>query len=150
MKNDAERFYNLWNKQTTEDWTTEEFTFLKKQIRKKNYKVTYGFYNKISSKNKQIALIIDSTPLSRKSGVENNWEYISSRKITDLEIEEYINFHFRSSYKRFLIFYYQNIERLISDDDKLKAITPPDFIKLCQERGYSGNYQTRFDFSYKD
>lgn len=148
MTKDVERFHNLWNKDLNEDWSPEEFLFLKKQIRKKNYKVTYGFYNKKSAKNKQIALIIDLMPhMNRRTGAENNWEYIVSREITDLEIEEFINYYFRSSSQRFWVFYYKNIERLIEDDQVLKAITPNTFIKMCQERGYSGDYQTRIDFN---
>lgn len=85
--------------------------------------------------------------MTRRTGVENNWEYIETRDITDLEIEEYINFYFRPAFKRFLVFYYRDIERLILDDKKLKAVTPPLFVKICQDKGYAGKYQTRLEFN---
>ena len=148
MTENTKRCYELWNKNIEEDFTSEEMILLKKEIKKKNFKVTYGFYNKVSSQKKQIALIVDNNPFSpRRCAAENNWQYIISRKMTDSEIEKYILFYFRSSYKRFLVFYYKDIERLIIDDSKLKAITPPVFIKMCQDKGYAGMYQTKLEFN---
>ena len=148
MNENAKREYDLWNKDINIDFEPEEFSFLKKRIKNKKFTVTYGFYNKVSAQKKQIALIINTDPfMTRRTGVENNWEYIHTRDITDLEIEEYINFHFRPSFKRFLVFYYRDMERLIVDDLKLKAITPPIFIKMCQDKGYAGKYQARLEFN---
>lgn len=148
MTENAKRYYDLWNKDVNIDFEPDEFYFLKKQIKNKKFTVTYGFYNKVSAQKKQIALIINTDPfMTRRTGVENNWEYIHTRDITDLEIEEFINFYFRSSYKRFLVFYYRDIERLIVDDKKLKAITPPEFISKCEDKGYAGKYQTRLEFN---
>ncbi len=138
------KHYNLWNKQ--EDYTEKEFSFLKSYIKKQNYKVNYGFYNKESSKKMQIAVIFDLIPNQmRRTGVENNWEIIESRNITDKEIEEFINLYFRSSFKRFLVFYYKNIDRLIYDDARLEAITPTKFIDECRKKGYSGSYQLKIE-----
>jgi hypothetical protein len=148
MTKNTKHYYDLWNKDINIDFDPDEFAFLKKQIKNKKFTITYGFYNKVSAQKKQIVLIINTDPfMTRRTGVENNWEYITTRDITDLEIEEYINFYFRSSYKRFWVFYYRDIERLIVDDLKLKTITPPVFIKMCQDKGYEGKYQTRLEFN---
>jgi hypothetical protein len=142
---EIEKYYNLWNK--TEDYTDEEFNFLKKQIKNKKFTVTYGFYNKESAMKKQIAVIIDQIPfMNRRTGVENNWEYIETRDITNLEIEEYINFYFRGSYKRFIVHYYNNVDKLIYDDKKLNAVTPDNFIEQCRKKGYTGTFQLKLDY----
>lgn len=137
--------YNLWNK--TEAYTVDEIKFLKSQIKKKNYVVKYGFYNKESAMKKQIAVVFDLMPnLGRRTGVENNWEIISTRKITDKEIEEYIIHYFKNAYKRFLVFYYKNVDRLIYDDKKLGAVTPDNFIDKCRKKGYSGTFQLKLEY----
>ena len=149
MNKNAKREYDLWNKDINIDFEPEEFSFLKQRIKSKKFIVTYGFYNKASSQKKQIALIINTDPfMTRRTGVENNWDYVITRKMTDLEIEEYINFYFRSSYKRFLVFYYRDIERLIVDDKKLGGETPYEFIKQCESKGCKGKYQTRIEFEF--
>lgn len=148
MNENVKREYDLWNKDINLDFEPEEFIFLKKRIKNKKFTVTYGFYNKVSGQKKQIALIVNTDPfMTRRTGVENNWEYIKTRAMTDLEIEEYINFYFRPSFKRFLVFYYRDIERLIIDDNKLKAVTPSVFIKMCEDKGYAGKYQTRLELN---
>lgn len=148
MTENLKKYYDLWQKDINIDFEPDEFNFLKKQIKRKKFTVTYGFYNKESAQKKQIALIINTDPfMTRRTGVENNWEYIHSRDMTDLEIEEYVNFYFRPSFKRFWVFYYRDIERLIIDDQKLKAVTPLIFIKMCQDKGYVGKYQTRIEFN---
>lgn len=142
---ELDKYYSLWNK--TEDYTDEEFNFLKKQIKSKKFTVTYGFYNKESSMKKQIAVIIDQMPfMNRRSGVENYWEYIVTRDMTTLEIEEYINFYFRKSYKRFIVHYYNNVDKLMYDDKKLNAATPNTFIEQCRDKGYSGTFQLKLDY----
>lgn len=138
------KHYELWNK--IEQYSDDEFRFLKKYIKKKNYMIKYGFYNKESSIKKQIAVILDLEPnKNRKTGAENNWEIISSRSMTDKEIEEFIIHYFRNSYKRFLVFYYKNVDKLIYDDDKLNAETPIQFINQCRDRGYSGSFQLKIE-----
>lgn len=139
------KFYSLWNK--VGSYTDEEFKFLKQYIKKLNYKVKYGFYNKDSAINKQIAVILDMEPnKNRKTGAENNWEIISYRTMTDKEIEEFINFYFKKSFKRFLVFYYKNVDRLVYDDHRLNAETPDEFINQCKDRGYTGSFQLKVEF----
>lgn len=143
---DWQKYFDLWNK--ADEYTDEEFKFLKNYIKNKNYKVNYGFYNKESSKKMQIACIFDLNPLqNRRTGVENNWTIICSRSITEKEIEEFINQYFRQSFKRFLVFYYKNVDRLIYDDKKLNAETPEKFIDECRKRGYSGSYQMKLEYN---
>lgn len=141
-----EKYYDLWNK--IDEYTDEEFNFLKNHIKKQKCKVNYGFYNKESSKKKQIAVVFDLIPSQlRRTGVENNWEIVCSREITDREIEEFIDHYFRKSYKRFLVFYYNNIDRLIHDDKRLNANTPIEFIEQCRKKGYSGTFQLKLELS---
>lgn len=145
MKSDFKKYYDLWNK--SEQYTDDEMKFLKAYIKSKNFKVSYGFYNKESSKKQQIAVIFDLIPgQMRKTGVENNWSIFATRKITSKEIEEFINHYFRNSFKRFLVFYYKNIDKLIFDDEKLQATTPDNFINECRKKGYSGTYQLKIEY----
>lgn len=146
MTAEVQKYYDLWNK--ADSYSDDEFKFLKKYIKRQNYKVNYGFYNKVSSKKMQIAVLFDLIPLqNRRTGVENNWEVISTREITDKEIEEVINHYFRNSYKRFLVFYYTNVDRLIHDDKRLEATTPDKFIEQCRKKGYSGTFQLKLDYN---
>jgi hypothetical protein len=141
---DFKAILELWNK--PEEYSTDEISILKKYIKSKNYKVKYGFYNKESSMGKQVAFIIDTIPnMGRRTGSENNWTIISERNMTSKEIEEYIMHYFRSEYKRFLVFYYKNIDKLIYDDQRLEAETPTDFIEQCRIKGYSGSYQLKIE-----
>lgn len=140
----SERAMKLWNQMET--YSDDDFNFLKKYIKKKKYKVKYAFYTPISNTGKQIALIFDLIPNQpRKSGVENKWKIISTREMTEKEIEEYIIFYFRETSQRFWVFYYKNIEKLIYDDQKLKAITPEKFIEECHKKGYSGAFQLKIE-----
>lgn len=139
-----QKAFILWDK--LDDYTDQEFSFLKKYFRNEKIVVKYGFYNKESSKGKQIAVIFDLIPSqNRRTGVENNWEIISERIATDLEIEEYINYYFRKSYKRFLVFYYKSIDKLIYDDSKLGVETPNEFKEICQKRNYTGTFQLKLE-----
>jgi hypothetical protein len=137
----------LWNKPIKEDFDEDEFAFLVRYIKRKKYKVKYGFYTKKSLSGKQVALVYDFIPNQpRKTGSENNWEIIHERDITHKEIEEHITFYYRSSYKRFLVFYYKGIEKLILDDKKLNAETPQKFIDECHKRQYSSSFQFKIEF----
>lgn len=141
--------YALWHKDPNEDFTDAEIIFLRKHLLKKKFNVKYGFYNRESSKGKYIALIFDLAPyIGRKSGAENNWTIISERNMTIKELDEFIIFHYRKSFKRFLVFYYKDLERLLIDDSKLEAKTPYEFIKECENKGYVGKYQTRIEFEF--
>lgn len=140
----SKKYFDLWNKM--EDYTDDEFKFLKKYIKNKNFKVHYGFYRKESSQGKQIALIIDTMANTRRTAVENNWDIIYTREMTVLEIEEYINFFFRQTMKRFWVYYYKTIDKLIEDDKILGAKTPDNFIEMCRKKGYSGPHQIKLRF----
>lgn len=143
---DFKKYYQLWNKY--DDYSSDEIKFLTNYIKSQNIKVSCGFYNKVSSKKMQIAVIFDLIPSQmRRTGVENNWEIVSTRKITDKEIQEFITHYFKNSFKRFLVFYYKNVDRLIHDDKRLDAITPEVFIDQCRKNGYSGNFQLKLDYS---
>lgn len=146
---DFKKAYELWNKNPKEDFSDSELAFLKNHLSKKKYKVKYGFYNRKSSKGKYISVIFDLMPLqNRKTGSENNWDVIAEREMTEGELNEFIIFHYRNSFKRFLVFYYKDLEKLLIDDIKLGAKTPYEFIKQCENKGYKGNYQSKIEFEF--
>lgn len=146
METNGKKAYALWNKPIEEDFTEDEIKFLIKYIKEKKFKVKYGFYTKKSSVGKQIALIYDFIPNQpRKTGSENNWEIVTEREMSFREIKEHITFYYRSTYKRFLVFYYKGIEKLIFDDKRLESETPQSFINECHKRGYSNSFQLKFN-----
>jgi hypothetical protein len=49
-------------------------------------------------------------------------------------------------YKRFLVFYYKNVDKLIFDDMRLNAETPNKFIEQCRKKGYSGTFQLKLEY----
>lgn len=137
---------SLYSKPIDEDFTDDEIRFLKKHFKKNPFTVKYAFYNKSSTAGKYITYLWDLMPHSpRKSPVENYWQIIETRKPNDNEIMEYILFYFRESHKRFVVWYYQKVEKLVHDDQCLKNVTPEKFVEQCIAKGFWGNYQTKLD-----
>jgi hypothetical protein len=137
--------YQLWDNQ--ENLTEEQIQLVFKELKSKKIKVKYCFYQKESTQNKQLAVVYDLIPnQSRRTGVENNWEVISTRLISDSELIDYVKNYFQSSYKRFLVFYYENIDKIIYLDKKFNVNTPESFIDESLKRGYKGNFQIKMTF----
>lgn len=135
-----EIYYYLWDKESP--LKNSEFEWLRRYIKNQNFIVKYGFYNKTSER--PICLIYDLIPKQmRRTGVENNWTILAERKMSNAEIIEFINFYFKISYKRFLVFYYSNINKLIIDDEKLNIKTPTSFIEECEKKGLRKNLQLK-------
>ena len=129
----AKMALRLYDKPLALDFTEEEINFLEGYLTSKNYTVSYGFYKKISLKDKYLVVVIDTMPNNnRKSGAENNWELLKTRPVTAQEIREFIIFNYRTHYKRFLVYYYCDVYKIISEDLKLGAETPKEFIKACE------------------
>lgn len=128
----------LYSKPASYKFSQEEIQFIKTRKPKHKFLVKYALYNKHSFKNKYVCYIIDSNPGShRRSGVENYFNVICTRPLTDIEYEEIIQ-NFGTNHRRFLVFYYQYIEQLIIDDAKYELLLTPDlFIKTCISKGYS-------------
>lgn len=136
--------FELYNKK--ERFTPEEKAFLKSKIKKSDFEVRYGFYRGVSSKGLQIAFIIDSMPrATRRSGVENKWEIICTRELSNIEYDEEIE-NYGCNVHRFKAFYYRDIGYLIAEDMKYNIKTPEKFIHEAVKRGYNGNYQTKIEF----
>lgn len=127
--------FELWKKPKNYQYTKKEEDFLVDYLIKK-IKVKYGIYNGVIANKGRISFIYDSNSnATRKSGLDNYWEIISIREMSKEEALEYITFYFRKQYKRFLVFYYKNIDKLIMEDKKLDAQTPQEFIeKLKKEK----------------
>lgn len=125
-----------------------ELNVIREELKKERsgYVIKYAFYRKHSSKGAYVAFIIDqSANAVRKSGVENNWEVFSKRPISDIEFEEMVE-NYGCNIQRFKVWYYRDIEALIQDDLKYNIITPERFVDECRKRGYSGSFQTEFNF----
>jgi hypothetical protein len=137
--------YQLWDSQ--ENLTEEQIQLVFKELKSKKIKVKYCFYQKESAQNKQLAVVYDLIPnQSRRTGVENNWEVISTRLISDSELLDYVKNYFQSSHKRFLVFYYENIDKIIYLDKKFNVNTPESFVDESLKRGYKGNFQIKMTF----
>lgn len=136
----------LWSKPISYKFTEREIAFIKKHNPKHQYKVKYAFYNKKSSKGLYLAFIIDSAAHSpRRSGIENYWTYIAERPLTNIEYQEMIE-NFGSNNRRFLVFYYRDIEYLMLEDKKYNVETPEEYVKLAKAKGYSGDFQLKIEF----
>lgn len=129
---------NLYSMPASYKFSKEELQIIREHLTKKRerYFVKYGFY-KNTLKNLPIVVIIDQdNNAPRKSGVEVKWEMIAKRPISDLEFEELIE-NFGTQKRRFICWYYKDIEGLIDDDLKYKIETPEKFIQECLFRKYT-------------
>ncbi len=136
----------LLSKPAAYKYTDEEFNFLKSKIPKSRFSAKCCLYKKKSKKGYYIAFMIDLMPNHiRRSGVENVWEVISTRKLSDIEYEEQIH-NYGCNIRRYVAWYYFNIEYLIMEDLKYGVATPAEFIRECKKRGYSKSIQLEFDF----
>lgn len=132
---------DLYGKPVSYKFNAKEIAFIKKNTPKKNYKIKYAIYNKTSSKNLYIAFIIDQMPYSpRRSAIENNWDIIAEREISNLEYHEMIQ-NYGTNHRRFKVWYYRNVETLMQDDLRYNVTTPDVFVKKCKNLGYSGSVQ---------
>lgn len=143
------KIMDLHDKPRSEKFTEEELGIIRDHLGKdrNKYVCKYAFYNKPSSKKLHIAFIIDTMHGSRRSGIENNWDYHVSRPISDLEFEEVVQ-NFGCNLRRFIVYYYRDVEHIIKEDQLYDVETPQKFIDECKRRGYSGNYQTAIEFKF--
>lgn len=149
-KNEYSLLMDLYSKPASYKFSDDEIKFIKKHVKKSSYVVRYAFYNKHSSRDKYIIFIIDGDrSASRRSGVENNWEYHSERELTDIEFLEIIQ-NFGCNKRRFQVWNYAKIEQLMADDLKYNIETPQGFVNEARKRGYYGNYQTKINFENDD
>lgn len=126
----------LYSRNTKEVFLENEIEFIKTKVPIENFKIKYGFYNKVSKKSKQIVFIIDTMPnATRKSGVENYWDVCAQRNICELEYEELIQ-NYGCNNRRFIVWYYKTIEALIQDDLLYNLKTPPAFILKAKSKGF--------------
>lgn len=130
----------LYYKPSDYRYNQEESNLIKKYYPKSNFLIYYAFYRGKSRYNAYIVFIIDKMPQHpRRSGVENKWEKICSRPISNDEYEEFIaNFGCKHwGTRRFRLFYYKDIQFLQNEDMKYGIETPEIFVKECIKRGYS-------------
>lgn len=138
---------DLYCKASNEKFNNEEIEFIKKNVPKNSFSTKYALYKKKSYKNAYIAFIIDREPNARRrSGVENHYEFICSRPLSEMEYEDEIN-NYGTNNRRFTMWYYSGIEALIDSDKQMGAETPKEFIERCKREGYTSSFQTQFKFS---
>jgi hypothetical protein len=102
-----------------------------------SYRAFYAIYKKKSKKKLQIAFIIDLSNNSlRKSSFLNSFEIISERNLCALERYE-MDANKNSFTRRFIVWYYKDIEFLIEEDLKYELQTPGEFISICKKLGYT-------------
>lgn len=133
------KLLDLYCKPVSYKFTQEEIEFIKKKVPKDSFMAKYALYKKKSYKNAYIAFVIDREPRARRrSAVENHYEFICSRPLTDMEYEDEIN-NYGTNNRRFTMWYYQEIEALILSDEGMGAKTPEKFIKRCRDEGYTSS-----------
>lgn len=136
----------LSRKPASYKFSPEEIKFIKKKIPKNSFKAKYALYNKESKKGCYIGFFIDGMPRSpRRSGVENHWDFIAERPLSNREYEEEIQ-NFGCNNRRFQVWMYDKIEHLIEADLSYGIKTPEDFVAICKKKGYSGDIQLKINF----
>ena len=137
---------SLYSKPISQQFTEEEIRFLKKKLPKYRWLVKYAIYKPKSSRGESVMLIIDQMPNAvRRSGVENKWEVICTRPLSQTEYD-YVIGNYGTLHQRFLVWFFKSIEQLIEDDLPAGINTPQEFIKVCRDRGFSNSYQTSINF----
>lgn len=135
----------IWDKPKNQLLPPEDIAYLKSKFPKSNWKAQYAFYRKTSKFDCYITFIIDQMPYCpRRSAVQNNWEVICERGITNIEYDELIN-NWGCSNRRFIVYHYKYIEQLQVEDKKYYIDTPIEFVEEAKKRGYTGDIQLRLD-----
>lgn len=91
-------------------------------------KVLYVIY-KLKSKT-PFMVIYDSMPGSRRSLVMNKWTIVGERDANEEELKEFIKEQF---VKRFVSFFYEDIDFLIKEDALYGVETPAEVIEKMQK-----------------
>ena len=139
---------SLFDKPTSQQFTKEEIEFLKKNLPRRKWRAKYAIYKPKSKLGKQIAFIIDHVPFApRKSGMDNLYEWIEERLLTDSEYDWVIG-NWGTNTRRFTIWEFRSIEELIQDHQAYNPVikVPDKFIEICKERRLSMSYQTKINF----
>jgi hypothetical protein len=130
------RLLDLFSKPIDEQFTDEEITFIKKYVKKSDYKVFYCLRKK-SNRDLYVALIIDSSyNKGRRTLAWNSYDKICSRDLTNGEYQEIIE-NYGSNNRVLKVYYYKSVEYLIKSDSMYNVVTPPEYIEKCKEMGYS-------------
>jgi hypothetical protein len=138
--NELMRLYAIPRNEKFSEGETE-FIFSELKKVKVNHRVKYGIYKKPSKFNAQIAVIIDTMcNSSRRSGAENNFDFVCERQITDLELHELAE-NWGCNTRRFICYYYKTIDALIVDDKKYNIDTPHKFVVVAEK--FKKNYHTQ-------
>jgi len=141
------RIQQLWEKPKSEKFTEKEIAFLRKNVNTKTWKIHYVLYAKESSKERYVGLVIDymaNNPRGRLPA-HHSMNVICSRELTPKEkLWEYQNWGTRN--RRFVEYWYKSVQSIILMDMHYNIETPKEFIKLCEDKGYSDSVQLYLKF----
>lgn len=130
-------------------FTKEEIDLLKKHFPKEKWVMKYAIITneKMIERQggKRIMLLMDSMPYSLKTKGFESWiEVVAKRPLVESEYEFAVG-NLGTQNRRYVTWEFDHIEQLVSDDLKCvpkPAVTPPEFIKKCQDMKLSRSYQT--------
>lgn len=130
------KLLDLYSKPMGEKFTDEEISFIKKYVKKSDYKVFYCLRKK-SNKDLYVAFIIDSAwSKGRRTLAWNSYDKICERELTNVEYHEIIE-NYGSNNRVLEVFYYKSVEYLVDADLRYNVNTPEEYIEKCREMGYS-------------
>jgi len=141
MGNSQKYIDELYNKPSGYKFNDSEVETIVNHLKKNkhNYRGRYAFYRSNSVNNFKLVFIIDQCFNSmRRSGVENHWEFVCDRPLTNLELTELAQ-NFGCHNKRFIVYYYKDIDFMIEEDLKYNVETPTSFVNESISRGYKIN-----------
>jgi len=142
----ADKLDAIFQRPKGERFTEEEKRFIKSVYPKKKFRILYVIYKRESKKKQNIGVVLDQNPNSkRRSLVMNLWDVIADRELTQLEYDETIE-NIDCNIKRFVVWWYEKIEDVISDDLHNYGVeTPEAFVEECRNRGFTGAVQLKLD-----
>lgn len=123
---------DLSDKPFDQEFTDDEISFLKEKLPKSKYRVVYAIYKAYSHKGKYFAIMIDQHPFAtRRSGVENIWNFLEKRELSQAEYDFMID-NFGCFNRRFYACQFATLEELIQEDKNRGIITPDSVIRAME------------------
>lgn len=146
-----ERLEALYNAPKDKPLDELDVKWLMKMLPRNQFSIKYVIYKKQSHFDTYLGIMQDSmNSCPRRSGVENHWETIESRSLTNTEWKEVCQ-NYGSSNRRFTLWQYKAIEDLIIEEKKYNVKVPQKFIDKAKELGYTKakkDPQVRMQFEF--
>lgn len=123
---------DLYSKPPSYKFNEEEIELIKQYEPKSNYTIKYCIWKQHRINGKYICFAIELCRQARKSAFEHSVQVICERELTDVEYQEMIE-NFGTCNRRFLVYNFDNIEKVIAMDKLYNVKTPQQFIDRCQK-----------------